>query len=292
MSFPEELLKEINECRTNPKEYAKKVEKYISYFKGKTLIIPGKNAGLKTEEGAEAYKEAVDYLSKVEPVESLESSKGLARISKDFLDEVQKVDPSELGNINVDEIIKKYGSFVGSMNREVDFGNETPEEVVVSLIVSDGDATRGHRDCLLSTDLKKYGAAYGKHNIYGFCSIIFFCTTFKNDFDEDDNGFLDGDNSNTKKEAKKEEKTEGQTLKPRKVVLKQAPKEEEKPKEEPIEVINNDEEEREDVVSEKRNEKIVIENGKKKKIITITRTLVDGSKEVETIKKIIKEGEE
>ena len=45
-------------------------------------------------------------------------------------------------------------------------------------------------------------------------------------------------------------------------------------------------------MSEKRNEKIVIENGKKKKIITITRTLVDGSKEVETIKKIIKEGEE
>lgn len=293
MSFPEELLREINECRTNPMEYAKKVEKYISYFKGKTLIIPGKNAGMRTEEGAEAYKEAVDYLSKVEPVEPLEPSKGLARISKDFFDEVQKVDPNELNNINVDEIMKKYGSFVGTMNREVDFGNETPEEVVISIIVSDGDPSRGHRDCLLSTDLKKFGAASGKHNIYRVCTVIFFCTKFNNDFDEDDTGFLDGEDSHVKKKViKKEQKIEGQTLKPRKVVLKQAPKEEEQPeeepKEEPIEVINNEEEEREDVVSEKRREKIVIENGKKKKIITITRTLVDGSKEVETIKQIIK----
>ena len=293
MSFQKELLKEINEVRTNPKKYAKKVEKYISYFKGKTLMIPGKNAGMKTEEGAEAYKEAVDYLSKVDPVKPLEPSIGLSRISKDFLEEVQKVDPSELNNINIDEITKKYGFFEGVMNREIDMGNETPEEIVMSIVTSDGDATRGHRDSLLSTDLKKFGAANGKHDIYRFCTIIIFCTKFNNNFDDDDNGFFDGDNSKVvEKEDKKEEKIEGQTLKPKKVVLKQAPKEIEKPKKEEIEVIDNEEEEREDVVSEKRNEKIVIEKGKKKKIITITRTLVDGSKEVETIKKIIKEGEE
>ena len=49
---------------------------------------------------------------------------------------------------------------------------------------------------------------------------------------------------------------------------------------------------RDDVVSEKRNEKVVEENGKKLKIIKITRTLKDGSKEVETIKKEYVEGED
>lgn len=274
MSFEEQLVNEINEFRTNPKAYAKKVEKYISYFKGKTMIIPGSKAGMKTEEGAEPFKEAVDVLSKTEPVEPLEPSKGLQRIAKDFLAEVLKVDPNELNNINVDDIMQKYGSFLGSMNREVDMGNETPEQVVMSLIASDGDQTRSHRECLLSTDLKKIGVANGKHPTYRHCTIIFFCTKFTNNVDKDDHGYINGSSTVTE-----EKKVEGQTLKPKKVVLK---------KEEP-EVVENDEEVRDDVVSETRNEKIVIENGKKKKVIKITRTLKDGSKEVETLKEAVEE---
>ena len=274
MSFEEQLVNEINEFRTNPKAYAKKVEKYISYFKGKTMIIPGSKAGMKTEEGAEPFKEAVDVLSKTEPVEPLEPSKGLERIAKDFLAEVLKVDPNELNNINVDDIMQKYGSFLGSMNREVDMGNETPEQVVMSLIASDGDQTRSHRECLLSTDLKKIGVANGKHPTYRHCTIIFFCTKFTNNVDKDDHGYINGSSTVTE-----EKKAEGQTLKPKKVVLK---------KEEP-EVVENDEEARDDVVSETRNEKIVIENGKKKRVIKITRTLKDGSKEVETLKEAVEE---
>lgn len=279
MSFQEQLLNEINEFRTNPKAYSKKLEKQLPNFKGKTLMNPEKKVGMQTQEGAEAYKEAIDFLKKAQPVEPLEPSKGLARISADFLAEVLKVDPNDIGNINADEIIQKYGSFVGSMNRELDMGNETPEDIVVSLIVSDGDPERSHRDCLLSTDLKKIGIATGKHPTYRFCTIIFFCTKFTNNVDSDDNGFYDENSTSTT--TKKEQKEEGQTLKPKKVVLAKAAPEE---KEEQPEVINNGEEERDDVISEKRSEKIVIENGKKKKIVKITRKLKDGSEEVETFK--------
>jgi hypothetical protein len=281
MSFEEQLVQEINEFRTNPKKYAKKVEKYIGYFKGKTLMIPGTNMGMKTQEGAEAFKEAVDYLSKLEPVEPFTPSKGCARISKDFLEEVQKIDPSELDKINIDEIMQKYGAFVGSMNRELDLGNETPEQIVMSLITSDGDATRSHRDNLLSTELKKIGVAHGKHDTYRFCTVIVFCTKFNNKVDSDDVGYIDANAPSTKN---KNEEPEGQTLKPKKVVLNK-PAETAPPKE-------NEEIMRDDVVSEKRNEKVVEENGKKLKIIKITRTLKDGSKEVETIKKEYVEGED
>lgn len=291
MSFQKDLLNEMNEFRTNPKEYAKKLEKQLPNFKGKTLVNPIKKVGMQTQEGAEAYKEAIDFLSKAEPVEPLEPSKGLGRISADFLAEVLKVDPNEIGNINVDDIIQKYGSFVGSLNRELDMGNETPEDIVVSLIVSDGDPSRSHRDCLLSSELKKVGIAGGKHPTYRYCTVIFFCTKFTNNVDSDDNGYYD-ENSTEKAEPKKE----GQTLKPKKVVLNKPPEEvkevkvvkEEKEvkevKEEEPEVINNGEEERDDVLSEKRSEKIVIENGKKKKIVKITRKLKDGSVEEETFK--------
>lgn len=280
MSFQEQLVKEINELRTNPKEYAKKLEKYAGYFKGKALHIPGTNVGVRTEEGAEAYKEAADFLSKAQPVPALEPSIGLGKIAKDYLEEVQKADPKDLNNITFDQFIDKYGRIEGSVNREASLGDETPEQIVTSLAASDGDTTRGHRDCLLDTNFKRIGAANGTHPVYRFCTIIFFCTKFTSKDDSNDVGFFNGSGS-APTEVKKEE---GQTLKPKKVVLGQGAKEEPKKEE--------GEEKRADVVSEKRTEKIVEENGVKKRVIKITRTLKDGSIEKETVYKPYVEGED
>ena len=281
MSFQEQLVKEINELRTNPKEYAKKLEKYAGYFKGKALHIPGTNVGVRTEEGAEAYKEAADFLSKAQPVPALEPSIGLGKIAKDYLEEVQKADPKDLNNITFDQFIDKYGRIEGSVNREASLGDETPEQIVTSLAASDGDTTRGHRDCLLDTNFKRIGAANGTHPVYRFCTIIFFCTKFTSKDDSNDVGFFNGSGS-APTEVKKEE---GQTLKPKKVVLKQQPQEQ--PKQEA-----KDEEEDSEVVSEKRTVKIVEENGKKKKMIKVVKTLKDGSKEVEKFYQDYKEGED
>ena len=88
-------------------------------------------------------------------------------------------------------------------------------------------------------------------------------------------------------QLKKEVKEEGQTLKPKKVVLKQQPKEE--PKQEPKQ---EEDEGDSQVVSEKRTVKIVEENGKKKKMIKVVKTLKDGSKEVEKFYQDYKEGED
>jgi hypothetical protein len=291
MSFEEQLVNKINEFRTNPRGYAKKINEYINYFKGKTLRIPGSNAGIRTEEGAQAYIEAVDFLSKQDGVDPLEPSKGLGRICADFMAEAQKVDPDQIGNIDLEEIIAKYGSFSGSLNRAMDFGGEDPEQVLINLIVCDGDPNRGNRESLLSTDLKKVGVANAKHPTYRFCTLIISCTKFKNTVDSDDNGFIgvSYDAPSYKKAEPKKEKEEN-TIKPRKVLLKDKIKSEQE--QEPP--AQNDEEEDappEGVVSESRTEKIVMEKGKKKRIIKIVRTMEDGSKETETIKEAVEDDE-
>ena len=285
MSFEEQLVNKINEFRTNPKGYAKKINEYVSYFKGKTLRIPGSNAGIRTEEGAAAYIEAVDFLSQQEGVDPLEPSKGLGRICADFMAEAQKVDPDQIGNIDLEEIIAKYGSFSGSLNRAMDFGGEDPEQVLINLIVCDGDPNRGNRESLLSTDLKKIGVASAKHATYRFCTLIISCTKFKNTFDSDDDGFIGESTPSYSKPVKEKPVEEEKTIKPRKVVLKQKPKEEAPPEEEEEDAPP------EGVVSETRTEKIVMEKGKKKRIIKIVRTMEDGSKETETIKEAVEDDE-
>ncbi len=304
--FNEELLGEINSLRTNPKKYARTISKYIGYFKGKLLCLPGSNAGIQTEEGADAYREAVDFLSKHSRIEALKPSKGLCRIAEDFISEVQKPESNDLENIDMEEIINKYGSFSGSFSRAMDFGGETPEQAVINLIVSDGDKSRGQRESLLSTEIKRVGVANGEHDTYRHCTAIVTCTEFENTIDADDNGLLEDERKNNNKnevEQEKEKENEvydepeepkGKALKPKKILSKNRENEEKKERKYNRPQREDVKDEGEDelppgVASINKTEKVIMENGCKKRITKIIKVMEDGSKQVETTKEVIDE---
>jgi hypothetical protein len=241
MSFEEDLVKEINVLRTNPKGYIQKMKKYISYFDGNLLKLPGSEASIETQEGVAAYNDAINFLSKQKPVEPLQPSKGLARIAKDFVSEIQKINPDEIGNIDLDKIIEKYGKFTGDLARAMDLGGETPEQVLVNLMASDGDPSREQRDSLLNNNLKKVGIGFGKHEDFKYVTVIVSCTKFVNNKDSNDSGYFSRSKYNNPSDPSRK------------------------------------------VISENRTEKEIIENGKKKKLVKITKTFADGTKETETV---------
>ena len=288
--FNEDLITEINLLRTNPKKYAKTISKYMNYFKGKLLCLPESNAGIQTEEGVEAFKEAVDFLNKQPKIEPLKPSKGLCRIAEDFISIYQKPDSGDLANKDMEEIINKYGSFAGSFSRAMDFGGETPEMAIINLVVSDGDASRGQRESLLSTEIKKIGVANGKHDTYRHCSAIITCTEFDNTFDKDDNGLLtEVKPTNIKKnESIKEDYRSNRELKENNYDKKNEVKDKKH---------DNDNKNQSDgkeelppgVASINKTEKVIVEDGEKKKVIKIIKVMEDGSKQIETVKEIVEE---
>ena len=290
-NFNAALIEEINSLRTNPKRYSYKLREYTKYFKGKVLRLPGSNAGIKTEEGADAYTEAADFLETQNRIEAFEPSKGLGKIAQEFLNEIQKCDPNELGNIDMEEIIAKYGSFYGNFSRAIDFGGETPEQVLTNLIVSDGDPSRGQRESLLSTDLHSVGVANGKHSTYRHCTVIVSCTKFENSVDKDDREYFGGSkyggNDYEEENPRTKGGNEGKTLKPRKVVLENEEKQEEQNRQDDGGNDDEDEELPPGCISVNKSEKIVVEKGKKKRVIKITRIMEDGTKEIETIKESV-----
>ena len=192
MSFLRQLVDEINAVRTNPAAYASKVEGYIPYFQDKILKLPDQRVAIKTQEGAAAYEECVNFLKSAEPTAAHVPSRGLTRIANDFLSGVQSVDPSQIGTIDMNSIIDKYGAFQGNFSRAMEFGGNTPEQVVINLLVSDGDKTRSQRDALLNPILKRIGVSQGKHDIYRIVTIIVSCTVFQNNVDSDDTENYDG----------------------------------------------------------------------------------------------------
>ena len=283
--FNEELLGEINALRTNPKKYAKTISKYINYFKGTLLCLPGSNAGIQTEEGPDAYREAADFLSKHPRIEALKPSKGLCRIAEEFIAAVQKPDSSELESKDMEEIINKYGTFSGSFSRAMDFGGETPEQAVINLIVSDGDKSRGQRESLLSTEIKRVGVANGEHDMYRHCTAIVTCTDFENSRDPDDNGLLDEEVHNKKEKNKKVEPAKDKNAKPKKVTKQKG--NDDKKYRKKNEDNEGDEELPPGVASINKTEKVVIENGVKKRVTRVVKVMDDGAKQIETTKEVL-----
>ena len=246
-AFKEELVNEINRLRTNPQSYTSTLKDYMTCFRGSSLLFPGATAAIATEEGPQAYSEAIDFLKNQSPREPVAPSKGLCRICEEFIALARQTE--DIDAIDMDKIIKKYGSYGGSFSRAVDFGGETPENVVVYLTVCDGDKSRGQRKTLLNPDAKFVGVATGKHSVYGYFSVIITCTKFNNKVDQNDYGLLDAESLAVK-----------------------------------VEDVQDNEELPPDVLKIEKQEEIIEENGKKKKVIKIIKFLDDGRKIIETTK--------
>lgn len=180
---PSEVISSINELRTNPNGFGDKIQTLSTYFdekdekKSKILRVPGSNVGIKTTEGKAAYVEAANFLKNdAVAVSAFEPCDGLTKVAQDFLDQVVNTDPSKISDIDMDEIIAKHGEFTGNFSRSMEFGANSSEQVVVNLVVCDGDKTRGQRESLLNGNLKRVGVATGKHGTYRTCTVIVSCT--------------------------------------------------------------------------------------------------------------------
>ena len=196
MSFIKYLYDEINEVRTDPSNYADKVIKCASYFDGKIMKVPGTNFGIETEEGVAAFKECEEYLRNFDDaLDDVKPSKGLTKVANDFLNKIIKLDPSEFKSVKISEIIAKYGTFFGKVIRLIEMGGITPDQVIIDLLVGDGDKTRHQRNALLNPDFKRVGIAFGNHPTYGECSVIVLCEMFENIVDKDDSEDYEGPES-------------------------------------------------------------------------------------------------
>lgn len=301
MSFLRQLVEEINLARTNPAAYASKVQEYIPHFQDKILKMPDQRVAIKTQEGAAAYEECVNFLRSAEPTEAHVPSRGLTRIANDFLSGVQSVDPSQIGTIDMNAIIDKYGSFQGNFSRAMEFGGSTPEQVVINLLVSDGDKSRSQRDALLNPILKRVGVAQGKHDIYRTVTIIVSCTVFQNNVDSDDTENYDGTDlppagpKVVRQPEPVQQPIPAQTMAPPRQEYASPPQPEPIPvQSQPGLVMLNDkiveqqpaqenpvEGGDDNIVNVDRSERIVNDGGKKKKKITLTKHYKDGHTEKE-----------
>lgn len=175
---PMQVYNELNKLRRDPVGYASVVEKYMGYFEGNVIKIPGK-IPIRTMEGAKAFQEAIDWLKQQKPVEPLLVSKTLEEITEDYRDIIVEGGAMIGLTCDMDAVIEKRGEYSGEMSRAMELGGENHEEVIVNLLVSDGDKYRLQRKALMNSNVKRVGVACGPHKKCRTLTCIILCTKIK-----------------------------------------------------------------------------------------------------------------
>lgn len=171
------VVDEMNNCRTNPRAYAQKLERLLNYFRGSTIYMPGSSCGLMTEEGPSAVREAIQALNRTPPVETLDWRYGLARAAQDHCNDIGASGSfsheGSDGSMPENRILR-YGQLHSTCGENISYGASTAEDIVVQLLIDDGVPSRGHRDNILNRKFREAGVGFGQHRqMRHVCTIDF-----------------------------------------------------------------------------------------------------------------------
>ena len=174
-SLKESIITEHNRLRQNPKKYIPILEQHIHYFNKNLFRKPGTNTAIITQEGPIALQNAIEFLRKQKPIFPLTYDIPLSNASQSHADDISLngIDgPIGSDGKSNEDRVNNYVKWDNAIAENIDFGNRTAEDVMLSLLIDDGDEERVHRNVLFNKQLKYFGVGVSEHKEYGVCVVI------------------------------------------------------------------------------------------------------------------------
>lgn len=169
------VIREMNAARQNPRAYAAHLEQLRLTFDGAAVVLPG-GTRLRTKEGVRAIDEAIRFLQNTSPLPALITSTGMSRAAADHCADQAGGGFGHSGSdrSNPAARINRYGVCTGGWAENISYGKSSARDVVIALIVDDGQPARKHRKNIFNPVYSVAGAAFGRHAKFGaMCSIDF-----------------------------------------------------------------------------------------------------------------------
>lgn len=159
-----DVVREMNLARQNPAAYAQYIEELRGSFNGGYYVLPGSTRVL-SKEGTHALNDAVRFLKHQRPLQPLTLSAGMSKGAADQCAE-QAGGGFGHGN-NPSSRISRYGAWGSSWGENISYGKNTARDMVIALIIDDGQPARKHRKNIFNPNFNYAGAAYGPHARFG-----------------------------------------------------------------------------------------------------------------------------
>ena len=160
----QEILNEVNLARTQPAVYASYLEAMKPLFKGNLYMRPG-HGSLTTVEGWSAVAEAITFVRAAKPQSPFIVSNGLRLAATAYCKEQSSTGATGhkgRGGL-IEERAKAFGAWQGEIGELLSYGDESARERVLTWLIDDGVASRGHRRRLLSADYRVAGVGCSPH---------------------------------------------------------------------------------------------------------------------------------
>ena len=165
---PAAILREMNLARTNPALYATYAEELRNHYDGRCLVLPG-HTRIHTKEGLHSVDEAIRFLKSVRPIQPLTLSPGMSRGAADHCADQANGGFSHSGRdgSNPAKRMNRYGSWGASWGENIAYGKQSARDIVLALIIDDGQPARKHRKNIFNPSFNFTGVAYGPHSRFG-----------------------------------------------------------------------------------------------------------------------------
>jgi uncharacterized protein YkwD len=169
----QDLLNEINQVRAQPQVYAGYLEKLKPLFNGKqykTEILQ-----VDTQEGWDAVEDAIKFLRSAVPAGPLNMSQGLCLAASSHVkDQSTSGATGHAGGDKtfIEQRVKPFGTWQGDIGENLVYGDESARERILTWLIDDGVAGRGHRKRIMSGDYKVAGISCGPHPEYGVMCVL------------------------------------------------------------------------------------------------------------------------
>lgn len=169
-----------NQVRRDPQSYIPKLEAMLKCFDGTLYRKPGK-IPLRTNEGPSAIKECIDFLRTAKPICELTFSDGMSQACQDHANDLGpkgKVSHTGSDGSSFSQRLERYGDWMGTVGENCEFGGDTGEEVIISLLVDDGVTSRGHRKNIFNSEFKVVGIGCAAHQAYEHCTVLDYAAQY------------------------------------------------------------------------------------------------------------------
>jgi len=169
------IIQEMNLARRNPARYAGYIEELRQNYNAGFAVLPT-GTKWRMKEGLRAIDEAASFLRAAYPEQPLRLSPGMCRSAADHCADQAGGRTGHGGSDRSSprSRLSHYGSWTGPWGENIAYGKTTARDIVITLIIDDGNSARPHRKNIFNSDFNYAGAACGPHARYGsVCTIDF-----------------------------------------------------------------------------------------------------------------------